>query len=77
MLKQALEKLEDPSALAKVAQLRTWAARILVYSELARVMQEFSDAMHKFQRDFSNKTGRVVFQFEATKRHMEAAQIHL
>jgi len=75
-LEQALEKLEDPSTLAEVAQLHTWATRIPVYSELARVMQEFSDAMHKFQKDFSNRTGRVVFQFEATKRHMEAAQIH-
>ncbi len=40
-------------------------------------MQEFSDAVHKFQRDFSDKTRRVVFQFKATKRHMEATQIQL
>jgi len=73
MLEQALEKLEDPGTLAKVARLRTWAVRIPVYSELARVVQEFLDVMHKFQRNFSDKTRRVVFQFEATKRHMEAA----
>ena len=61
MLKQALEKLEDSGTLAKVAQLHTWATHILVYSELARVMQEFSDVMHKFQRDFSDRTRSVMF----------------
>lgn len=75
MLKQALKWLEDPSALAKVTRLHALAMHIPVYSELARVVQELSDAMHKFQKDFNDRTGQMVIQLKATKRHMEEAQI--
>jgi hypothetical protein len=74
-LKQALESLKDPGVLAKVAQLRTLVTCILIYSELTQAIQELSNAVHKFQKHFNDKTGQVVIQLEATKKHMEAAHI--
>jgi len=53
-LEQALDSLDDPGALAKVAQLHTLVVRVPVYAELVQNVQELSEAIHKFQKSFSN-----------------------
>jgi hypothetical protein len=55
--KQALDRLDDPGALAEVGRLRSLCARIPVYSELAQDVQELASAMHKFHKSFNDKTG--------------------
>jgi len=53
-LEQALDSLDDPGALAKVAQLHTLVVRVPVYAELVQNVQELSEAIHKFQKSFSD-----------------------
>jgi hypothetical protein len=48
---------------------------IPIYSKLTQAIQELSNAVHKFQKHFNDKTSQVVIQLEATKKHMEAAHI--
>jgi hypothetical protein len=74
-IEQALESLGDPGALAEVARLRTLIVHVPVYAELACLVQELSEAIHKFQKGFNEKTSQVVLQLEATKKHMEDTQI--
>jgi hypothetical protein len=65
-LKQALDSLGDPGILAKVVRLRTLIAHVWIYSELAQAMQELSDAIHKFQKCFNDKTSQVIIQLKET-----------
>ena len=74
-LEQALDSLDDPGALAKVAQLHTLVVRVPVYAELVQNVQELLEAVHKFQKSFSDHTGQTVIQLEATKHQMETAHI--
>jgi hypothetical protein len=48
---------------------------IPIYSKLTQAIQELSNAVHKFQKHFNDKTGQVVIQLEATKKCMEATHI--
>jgi len=77
VVEQALDKLEDPGVLAKVAQLQTLNACIPVFSELIQAVQELSNAMHKFHKAFNDKASHLVLQLEATKWRMEGARIQL
>jgi hypothetical protein len=74
-LEQALDTLGDPGVLAEVAHLRTLAAHVPIYSGLTQAVQELSEAIHKFQKAFSDQTGKMVIQLEATKKQMQAAWI--
>jgi hypothetical protein len=74
-IEQVLESLEDPGISAKVARLCTLVTHVPVYAELAQAMQELSNAVHKFQKYFNDKTSQVVIQLKATKQCMEAANI--
>ena len=47
-VEQALDHLNDPGVLAEVFQLRTLVAQLPIYADLAWVVQEFSNAIHKF-----------------------------
>jgi len=38
-------------------------------------VQELLEAVHKFQKSFSDHTGQTVIQLEATKHQMETAHI--
>jgi hypothetical protein len=49
-VEQALEQLDDPGALAKVAWLRTLTTRIPVYAELMQAVQDLSSTMYKFHK---------------------------
>jgi hypothetical protein len=70
--KQALESLGDPGVLAKVARLQNLIAQVLIYAELACLVQELSETVHKFQKGFNDRAGQLVIHLEATKRCMEA-----
>jgi len=75
--KQALERLDNPGALAEVRWLRMHCARIPVYLELAQDVQELASAMHKFHKSFNDKAGQMVIHLEATKKRMEQARLCL
>ena len=74
-VEQAMDQLDDPEALAKVAQLQTFSVCIPVYSELMQAVQELSSAMHKFHKTFNNKAGQLVLQIKATKKRIGNAQV--
>jgi hypothetical protein len=59
-IEQALKSLEDPGILAKFTRLRTLVTCIPVYAELVQAVQELSNAIHKFQKYFNDKTSQVV-----------------
>jgi len=74
-LKQALNSLDNPRALAKVAQLCTLVAQVPIYTELVQNIQELLEAVHKFQKSFSDQAGQTIIQLEAMKHQMETAHI--
>ena len=74
-LEQALESLDDLGVLAEVACLWMIIARAPIYTELASEVKDLSDAIHKFQQHFNEKTQSLVDQLKATKRRMEAARL--
>lgn len=73
-IEQALDHLSDPGVLAEVSRLRTLVAQLPIYADLARVVQELSNAVHQFQKHFNEKTGEFVVNLDATKKRMEAAR---
>ncbi len=68
-VEQALEKLDDPSALAEVARLRSLSTRIPMYSELIKTVQDLSKAMHKFHNSFNDRP--VNWSFSSKPRRNE------
>jgi hypothetical protein len=56
-LKQGLEALGDPRALAEVARLHALMVQVPIYLSLAQAIQELSKAVNKFQNYFNDKAG--------------------
>jgi hypothetical protein len=74
-IKQVLESLGDPGILAEVARFHTLIAHVPIYTKIAQLIQELSNAFHKFQGGFNEEMGQVVFQFKATKKRVEEVQV--
>jgi hypothetical protein len=71
-----LESLGDAGTLAEVAWLHLIMSCIPVYSELSKAIQELSEAFHKFQTGFNEKTREIVEQLTSTTGWMEAAKLN-
>jgi hypothetical protein len=72
---QALESLDDPGVLAEVARLQTIVAHVPVYSAFAQSVQELSEAMHKFQKNFNDQAKHIVTHLAETKKRMEDTKV--